>query len=105
MHYYNYCAYLPNLLGGHAAWGDIPFPPPPLYETLIVLTCIVYTYCFAVSDDLDVELRLARYEELMDKRPFLLSRSAKNLQYLCLASCFCVMHKITVYMYMCLSSC
>ena len=27
-----------------------------------------------LSDDLDLELRLARFEELMDRRPFLLSR-------------------------------
>ena len=40
---------------------------------------IIFMYCLAVSDDLDVELRLARYEELMDKRPFLLSRSAGNV--------------------------
>ena len=26
------------------------------------------------TDDLDLELRLARFEELMDRRPFLLSR-------------------------------
>ena len=30
--------------------------------------------CSLSEDDLDLELRLARFEELMDRRPFLLSR-------------------------------
>lgn len=32
--------------------------------------------CTCSTDDLDLELRLARFEELMDRRPFLLSRFA-----------------------------
>ena len=34
--------------------------------------CVLFLFCSA--DDLDLELRLARFEELMDRRPFLLSR-------------------------------
>ena len=38
--------------------------------------CMSYvsSFPFCRADDLDLELRLARFEELMDRRPFLLSR-------------------------------
>ena len=42
---------------------------------LSLITNGCHFYCLIVSlDDLDIELRLARFEELMDRRPFLLSR-------------------------------
>lgn len=34
----------------------------------------VTTFSCVFVDDLDLELRLARFENLMDRRPFLLSR-------------------------------
>ena len=38
-------------------------------SSLLLPLCV-----FAGVDDIDLELRLARFEELMDRRPFLLSR-------------------------------
>ena len=35
---------------------------------------MVVTVLLTCAEDLDLELRLARFEELMDRRPFLLSR-------------------------------
>ena len=34
-----------------------------------------HTYYLVLADDLDLELRLARLEHLMDRRPLLLNRS------------------------------
>ena len=45
-------------------WVHLPLASTPL-NTGYSLLC---------TDDVDLELRLARFEELMDRRPFLLSR-------------------------------
>jgi hypothetical protein len=35
---------------------------------------VIFTYCDLYADDLELELRLARLENLMERRPLLLNR-------------------------------
>ena len=38
------------------------------------MKCVAYNKdCGVISDDIDIELRLARFENLMDRRPLLLN--------------------------------
>lgn len=43
-------------------------------EGLLVVLQVYFNTPFCISDDIDLELRMARFEHLMDRRPLLLSR-------------------------------
>ena len=53
--------------------------------------------CLLSLDDLDLELRLTRFEELMDRRPFLLSRYRGSGEGLMTHGCLTVVIALCVF--------